>query len=92
MLLRPGAGPRRKKSAAIAMAPAGWGQVAVRERGSGVLYLEDVQDTGGHGGWTREAIGFASAYGPRLIMDAFRAYLVATNLNGYVQWKQSRQY
>ncbi|MGA5821527.1 hypothetical protein ACPC54_27110 [Kitasatospora sp. NPDC094028] len=77
---------------AIAMAPAGWGQVAIRQRGTGVLYLEDVQDTGQHGGWTREALGFASAGGPRLIMDAFRAYLVATNLAGYVQWKQSRQY
>ncbi|MFD9686640.1 hypothetical protein ACFXPX_43200 [Kitasatospora sp. NPDC059146] len=77
---------------AIAMAGSGWGQVAVRQQGTGVLYLEDVQDTGSHGDWTREAVAFASAYGPRLIMDAYRAYLVATNLNGYVMWKQSRQY
>ncbi len=47
---------------------------------------------GQHNSWVREANGFRSWWGPRLIMDAFHAYLVATTFDGYVQWKQSRQY
>ncbi|MER8101119.1 hypothetical protein [Kitasatospora sp. NPDC094016] len=77
---------------AIGITPNGWGQVAVREQGTGLLHMEDISDTGARGSWVRESNSFTSPYGPRLIMDAYRAYLVATAWGGYVFWKQSRQY
>ncbi|MEU1374948.1 hypothetical protein ABZ442_14915 [Streptomyces triculaminicus] len=77
---------------AIGVAPSGTGQVAIRQQGTGVLHLQTITDSGAHINWVRESQSQTSPWGPRIVMDAYRAYLVATAWGGYVLWKQSRQF
>ncbi|MFJ8948047.1 hypothetical protein ACIRG4_33200 [Streptomyces sp. NPDC102395] len=76
---------------AVAFANNGFGQVAVR-RPDTRLSLTTVNEVNGYSGWSNEFNGFTARYGPVLVASLASIYLIATSGNGYVFWKQSRQF
>ncbi|MFF0160423.1 hypothetical protein ACFYRY_23265 [Streptomyces sp. NPDC005263] len=76
---------------AVAFANNGFGQVAVR-RPDTRLSLTTINEVNGYAGWSNEINGFTARYGPVLVASLAAIYLIATSGNGYVYWKQSRQF